>query len=140
FAGESALPAVVEDPVVDLRVPLSGGGEDAALEGESGGVELEDGEVGELVGLGVEALVVEDAGGLAGVVGLAGDPLAVRAGEGLGGLVFDDGEKSFLTAVGGGKVALIEGEEAGGDEDGDDQNRRDDAVEADAAGLHRGEL
>ena len=140
FAGEGALPAVVEDPVVDLRVPAGGGGEDAALQGEGGGVEFEDGEVGERVGLGVEVLVVEDAGGFAGVVGLAGDPLAVGAGEGLGGLVLDDGEESFLAAVGGGEVELVEGEEAGGDEHGDDEDGRDDAVEADAAGLHRGEL
>src|SRR5260370_42074 len=101
FAGEGALPAVDEDPVVDLRIPSGGGGEDAALEGEASGVELEDGEVGELVGFGVEALVVEDAGGLAGVVGLAGDPLAVGAGEGLSGLVLDDGEESLLAAIGG---------------------------------------
>ena len=62
--GEGAGPAVFEDPAVDGGVPAGGGGEDAALEGEGGGVELEDGEVGELVVVGVEELVVEDAGGL----------------------------------------------------------------------------
>ena len=60
--------------------------------------------------------------------------------EGLGGLVLDDGEESLLAAIGGGEVELVEGEEAGGDEDGDDEDGSDDAVEADAAGLHRGEL
>ena len=140
FAGEGALPAVIEDPVVDVWIPLGGGGEDATLKGEGGGIELEDGEVVEGVFFGVEVLVVEDAGGVAGVVGLAGDPLAVRAEEGLGGLVLDDGEESLLAAIGGGEIDLVEGEEAGGDEDCYDEDRRDDAVEADAAGLHRGEF
>ena len=74
FAGEGALPAVFEDPVVDVGVPVGGGGEDAALEGEGGGVELEDGEVGEDVFVGVEELVVEDAGGLGGGGGVVGVP------------------------------------------------------------------
>ena len=140
LAGEGALPAVVEDPVVDARIPAAGGGEDASLEGEGRGVELEDGEVGEGVALGVEVLVVEDAGGCAGVVGLAGDPLAVGSGEGLGGLVLDDGEESFLAAIGVGEIELVEDEEAGGDQQGDEQYGRDDAVEADAGGLHGGEF
>jgi hypothetical protein len=61
FAGEGTLPAVVEDPVVDLRVPASRGGEDAALERESCGIELKDCEIGEAVFFGVEVLVVKDA-------------------------------------------------------------------------------
>ena len=72
--------------------------------------------------------------------GLAGDPLAVGTKEGLGGLVLDDGAEGFLAAIGGGKVELVEGEEAGGDEERGDEDRCDDAVEADAGGLHGGEL
>ncbi len=155
FAGEGALPAVVEDPAVDVGVPVGGGGEDAAGEGEGVGLELEDGEVGEDVFVGVEELVVEDArgcgwvfrqiafiGGLCGVLfgGLAGDPLAVGTEEGLGGLAFDDGAQGLLAAIGGGKIELVEGEEGGGDEERGAEDRRDDAVEADAGGLHGGEL
>ncbi len=103
------------------------------MEVEGCGIELEDGEIVEGVFFGVEVLVVEDAGGFAGAVGLAGDPLAVGAGEGLGGLVLDDGEESFLAAIGGGEIELVEDEEAGGDEQSDEEDRRDDAVEADAA-------
>ena len=72
--------------------------------------------------------------------GLAGDPLAVGAKEGLGGLVLDDGAEGFLAAVGGGKIELVEGEEAAGMRSVVIRTGRDDAVEADAGGLHRGEL
>ncbi len=114
-AGEGALPAVFEDPAVGV-VPVDGGGEDAAGEVEAARLELEDGQVGEFVAVGVEELVVEDAGGLgigAGAGGLAGDPLAVGAKEGLGGLAFDGGEKGFLAAVGVGEIGLVEDEEQG---------------------------
>ena len=72
--------------------------------------------------------------------GLSGNPLAVGAEEGLGGSAFDDGEEGFLAAVGGGEVELVEGEERGGDDGGEDEHGGDDAVEADAGGLHGGEL
>ncbi len=80
---------------------MGGGCEDAAAKDEGVGFELEDGEIGEGVFVGVEVLVVEDARGVAGIVGLAGDPVAVGAEEGAGGLVLDDGAEGFLTTVGG---------------------------------------
>src|SRR5262249_37079779 len=101
--------AVVKDPSVGLWIPVGGGGEDAPLEGEGGGVKLEDGEVVEGLLLGVEVLVVEDARRLAGA-GLSGDPLAVWAGGGLCGLVLDDGEEGLLAAIGGREVVLVEDE------------------------------
>ena len=59
-------------------------GEDAASEGKGGGIELEDGEVGELVAVGVEELVVEDAAGLAGLAGgWPRDPFVFGVEEGL---------------------------------------------------------
>ena len=111
LALEGALPAILKDPLVELVVPAGALGEDAAGEVEGAGLELEDSEVGEDVPVGVEELVVEDAGGLVVAAGLAGDPLAVGAKEGLGGLALDDGEERFLAAVGGGEIGLVEGEE-----------------------------
>src|SRR5207244_2735580 len=73
---EGALPAVFEDPLIDGVVPACGRGEDAPLECEGCGVELEDGEVGKDVLVGVEELVVEDARWSAVLTGLAGDPFA----------------------------------------------------------------
>ena len=140
FTGEAALPAILEGPMRGVLVPARGGGVDAAAEGEAGGVELEDGEVGEDVAVGVEELVVEDARGIAGAGGLAGDPLAVGAKEGLGGLALDGGAEGFLAAVGGGEVELVEGEEADGDEGREEEDGDDDAVEAGAGRLHGGEL
>ena len=61
FSGEGTLPAFVEDPVAEVGVPVGGGGEDTADEGEGVGIELEDGKVGEDLAVGVEGLVVKDA-------------------------------------------------------------------------------
>src|ERR1017187_5881089 len=143
IAGERPLPAVVEDPAVDAWVPTRTGGEDAALEGKGLGIELEDGEVGKDVAVGVEGLVVEDACGSACLIGLgrlSRDPLPTREEEGLGRLALDLGAKLFLAAVGVGQVRLVEGEQGGREDGGDDEDGRDDTVEADAGGLHGGEL
>ena len=60
-----ALPAILEDPCAGVGVPKDARGEDAPREREGGGVEFEDGEVGEFVAVRIEELVVEDAAGLA---------------------------------------------------------------------------
>ena len=61
--GESALPAVVEEPLVGGGIPADALGKDTSLEGEGLGIELEDGKAGEEVAVWVEGLVVEDPGG-----------------------------------------------------------------------------
>jgi hypothetical protein len=118
------------------------GGKDAALQGEGLGIELEDGEVGKdgAVGFGVEGLVVEDARGFSRFVRLAGDELTAREGKGLCGLVLDLGAELLLAAVGGGQVGLVEGKESAGKNGRKHEDRGDHAVEADAGGLHGGEL
>ncbi len=110
---------------LSVVVPAGDLGEDAAGEVEGAGLELEDGEVGEDVLVGIEELVVEDAGGLVvggvlaggGATRLTGHPFAIGAEEGLGGLAFDLGEKGFLAAVGGGEIGFVEDEEQGGEQE-----------------------
>ena len=167
FACEGSDPAVFKQPAIDAGVPLGGGGKDAALQGEGYGVELEDGEVCEDVPVGIEELVVENAGGLVGAVAgcsrvrdrilgqvdgggdrerrllrkaLAGDPLAIRTKKGLGRAALNDGEERLLPSIGRGEIELVEGEECGADDGGKNQHGGHHAVERDASGLHGGEL
>ena len=120
-------------------VPEDAGGEDAFGDGKGLGVELEEGEVGEVVGVGVEELVVEDVSGLAGLL-LAEDPLLVGVEGGLGWAAFDFVAEGFLLAVGLGQVGLVEGEERAGQDAGDGDDGNDEPVEADTGGLHGGEF
>ena len=120
--------------------PAHASGEDAPLEGEGLGIELEDGKAGEDVSVGVEGLVVEDARGRAGGAVLAGDELTAGEEEGLRGLAFDLGAQGLLAAVCVGQVGLVEGEEGRGEDGGKDDDGGDDAVETDAGGLHSSEL
>ena len=71
---------------------------------------------------------------------MTGYPFAVGAEEGLRGFAFNDGTKSFLSAIGGGKVEFVEGEERHREHSRDQQYRSDDTVEADACGFHCGEF
>ena len=107
---------------------------DAFGQFEGYGIELEGGDVGEGVLVGIEELVVVD-----GVV-LAEDPLAVRAQVSLRGLALDFVAQRFLALVGLGDVELIEEVKAGADGGGDDEDGEDDAVDAGPGGLHRGDF
>ncbi len=72
-AVQRPLPALFEDPSVHALGPVSALGMDALGDVEADGVDLEDGEVGKLIAVGVEKLVIVD------VIVLAENPAAVRA-------------------------------------------------------------
>ena len=130
---------MLEDPFVELRLPVGVGGEDPPRDGEGLGIELEDGEVAEGVLCRIEELVVENAAGLAGLL-QAEDPLLAGVLEGLRRLALDDVAEGFLTAVGLWQIDLVEGKERCRQQRGDDEDRQDDAVKTDAGGFHRGQL
>ena len=113
-------------------VPDGAGGEDAPREREGGGIELEDGEIGELVAVGIEELVVEDARRLAGVR-LAEDPVLLGMEDGLRRAALDDVVQSLLPAVGLGQIELVEEKEADGEDGGDGDDGNHQPVKADAA-------
>ncbi len=87
-------------------------------EREGGRIELEDREIGELVVVGIEELVVEDAAGLAGTR-LAEDPLLLGVQEGLRRAALDDVAQRLLPAVGLGQIVLVEEKQADGQDGGD---------------------
>ncbi len=100
-AVEGALPALFVDPAIQIVGPVGAVGMNAAGDGEAGAVELKDGDVAELVAIGIEELVVVD------VVVLAENPFAVGAQVGLRRLAFDLVVQSFLALVGVGQVELV---------------------------------
>jgi hypothetical protein len=102
------------------------------------GIELEDGEVGELVAVGIEELVVEDAAGLAGLR-LAEDPILLGMQNGLRRAALDDVAQRLLPAVGLGQIVLVEEEQAHGRMAAMD-NGNHQPVKADAGGLHGDEF
>ena len=80
-------------------------------------VEFEHGEVGEVLPVGIEELVVENAAGLAGLL-LAEDPLLFRMQKRLRGPALDDVAQGLLAAVRLRQVEIVKQEQAYG------QNRR----------------
>jgi hypothetical protein len=85
--------------------------------------------------VGIEELVVKDAGGFAGVR-LAEDPLLLGMQEGLRRAALDDVAQRLLPAVGLGQIELVEEEEADGQDGGDGDDGNHQPVKADAGGLH----
>ena len=128
-------PAVLKAPLAAIGVPEDALGEDAASKRESCGIELEDGEVGEFVAIAVEELVIKDAAGLTGAR-MAEDPGLLGMKDGLRRAALDDVAQLLLAAIGLGQVELVEQEEADGENRGDRHDGNDQAVQADAGGLH----
>jgi hypothetical protein len=131
---EVAVPAVLEDPGFDARLPGGAFGSDVALHAVGGGVDFVDMDADHGALGGVEVLVVEDARAF------AVNPFAVRAEVGLHGAAFDLIEDAVLDAVGVRDVVMVEGEESAAEERGEDEDGHREPVEADAAGLHGGHL
>ena len=100
-AVQCAVPALLVDPAIQIFGPVSAVGMDAASDGEAGAVELEDGDVAELVAIGIEELVVVD------VVVLAENPFAVGSQVGLRRLALDLVVQGFLALVGVRQVELV---------------------------------
>jgi len=75
-----ADPSVEEVPGLRFVVPDGAGGEDSSGEREGGGIEFEDGEIGEGIVVAIEELVVEDARRFAGA-GLSEYPFFFRVEE-----------------------------------------------------------
>ena len=96
------------DPAIQIFGPVGAVGVDAARDGEARGVELEDGDVAELVAIGIEELVVVD------VVVLAENPFAIGAQVGLRRLALDLVVQRFLALVGVGQVELVGKEQSHG--------------------------
>ena len=105
---ERAFPALFVNPAIQIVGPVGAVGVDAARDGEAGGVELKDGDVAELVAIGIEELVVVD------VVVLTENPFAVGAQVGLRRLAFNLVMQSFLALVGAGQVELVGEKQANG--------------------------
>ena len=115
FAIEAALPSMLKDPLLQLRLPVGAGGKDAAGKRKILRVEFEDGEIGEPVLIRIEELVIEDAAGLARLLA-AEDPLLVRPQKGLRRSAFDDAAQRLLATVRAGKVRLVEKEKGNSDD------------------------
>ena len=77
IAGNVIDPAVLKAPRIGRRIPQRLRGEDAACECKRGRIELEDGNIGELAGVGIEKTIVEDAARLT-LSRLAEDPVLDR--------------------------------------------------------------
>ncbi len=107
-------------------------GVDAARDGEGGTIELKDGDVAELVAIGIEELVVVD------VVVLTENPLAVGAQVSLRRLAFDLIVQRFLALVGVGQIELVGEEQSYCQRRSGHDHRRDDAVDAGSSGLDGG--
>src|SRR4051794_22125369 len=97
---ERAYPAVLEDPFFRAFLPVRLGREYPAGDQEGFGIELEHRNIGEVVLVGIEKLVVVDAGSLPEY------PLAVRTQERLRRLAFDGLEQCFLPLVRIGQIEL----------------------------------
>jgi len=93
-------PRVMEEVLKAMRFWLDLG-VDALRNGEIGGIDLKDGEVGELIAVGIEELVIVD------VVVLAENPAPVGTQVGLRRLAFDLVVQRFLPLVGMGQVELV---------------------------------
>src|SRR5271156_4031049 len=108
-AVEGPLPSVFEDPLLQLRLPVSVRCKDAPRNREAVGVEFKDGDVPERVLSSVEKLIVEDASRLVGFL-QSEDPFLSRMFKRLRRLAFDYVAQRFLPAVGGGEIELVEEE------------------------------
>src|ERR1017187_2181873 len=113
---------------------MGAGGEDTARELEGTGATLEDRDPAELVGVGIEDVVVEN------VVVLSEDPLAVSLQVGLRRFTLDLIAQDFLLLVGVRDVELIENKHGRGKDSAHHNHRKRGAIDADAGGLHGGQL
>ena len=89
------------DPAAQIVGPVGAVGVDALGDGEAGGVELKDGEVGELIAVRIEELVIVN------VVVLAENPAAVGTQIGLRRFAFNLVVQRFLSLVGVGQIELV---------------------------------
>ena len=133
-ARQNAHPTLLEDPLVQPLVPMGVGGEDAARELEGVRVKLEDRDPAELVGVGIENLVVEN------VVVLPENPLAVSLQVGLRRFTLDLVAQDFLFPVGARDVELIKNKHGRGKNGAHHNHRKRGAIDADAGGLHGRQL
>src|ERR1019366_394710 len=131
---QSAYPPLREDPLVQTPFPMRLGGIDAAGELEGVRVEFEDGYSPELVGVGIEDLVVED------VVVLSENPLAVSLQVRLRWFALDLVTQNFLFLVGVRDVELIKDKHGRGEDSANHNHRKGRAIDANPGGLHRRQL
>ena len=103
---QRALPALLVNPAVHAVRPVGALGVDSLSDGEVGGVDLKNGEVGELIAVWVEELVVVD------VVMLAENPASIGTQISLCRLPFDLVVQRLLALVGMGQVKLIDKKQA----------------------------
>ncbi len=98
---ERAIPSLLVDPAIQIVGPVRALGVNAAGDCKRGAVELENGDIAELVAVGIEELVVVN------VVVLAENPLAIGTQIGLRRLAFDLVVQRLLPFVGVGQIELV---------------------------------
>ena len=102
---------------------------------EGPGVELEYGEVGKLVAVGIEEFVIENTPWLAGQWLLSEHPFLLGMQVGLRGPALDLVAQRLLLAVGLGQIVLVEQKQHHRQHRGHGHNRNDQPVQADPRGL-----
>src|ERR1700676_1210018 len=103
---QSTLPTLFVDPTIHAIGPVRALGMDTLSHSEAGGIELKNGEIGELISIRVEELVIVN------IVMLTKNPAAIRAEIGLGRLSFDLIVQGFLAFVGVRKIELVSKEQS----------------------------
>src|SRR5271165_753328 len=124
-------PAGLKDPFLKVFFPVCALRMNTPGELEGVGIELEDRDPAEVVGVGVEHLVVVD------FVVLPKNPFAIRLQVGLGRLALDLVAQDLLLAVGVRDVELINDEQSYGKNSAEDNHRKRRTIDAHSAGLHR---
>ena len=127
---QRSYPAGLKDPLLQAVFPVGALGMNTPGELEGIGIELEDRDAAEAVGVGIEYLVVVD------FVVLPENPFAVRLQIGLSGFALDLVAQNLLLAVGMRYVDLIEDEQAHGENGAEHDDGECRAVNAHAAGFH----
>src|SRR5271165_413361 len=128
---EAAVPPLLVNPAIQAVGPVGAVGVDAARDGEALAIEFEDGDVAELIAVGIEELVVVD------VVVRAENPFAVGAEIGLRRFALDLVMESLLPLVGVRQIELVGEEESCGEHACGYDDWRDDAVDAGSRGFNR---
>ena len=98
---QGALPTLLVHPAIQIFGPVGAVRMNTARNCEVSRIDLKDGDIAELVAIGIEKLVVVD------VVVLTENPFAVGTEIGLRRLAFDLVVQRFLALVGAGQVELV---------------------------------
>src|SRR5208283_2294185 len=131
---QGSRPTLFKDPLLEAVFPVSAFGVDAARELEGIRVKLEDRNPAEVVGVGIEHLVIVN------FVALSQNPLAVSLQISLGGLALDLVAQDLLFPVGVWNIDLVENEQPHSKKGAEHNYRKGSAIDAHSAGLHGRQL